>query len=85
MAKKSDQSNPVSEDYEALFEEVGRTERDWPRQRAVAKIGVKIAWEMTEAVKEFSDSTQRLGRVNMWLTGVIAFATLVYAAVELFR
>lgn len=85
MSQKSERPNPVSEDYETLFRDVGRTVDAWPRQTTVAKIGVKIGWEMTEALKEFSHSTQTLGRVNIWLTGVIAFATLVYAAVELYK
>ena len=79
MSQKSDPSNPVSEGYEALFDEVGRHDLAPPRQKAVAKIGVKIGWEMTEALKEFSRSTRTLSWVNLALTAVIAVATAVYA------
>ena len=85
MSQKSDTSNPVLEDYDALFDKVGGTELAWPRQKEVAKIGVKMGWELTKAIQEFSRSTQRLGEINMYLTGVIAIATVVYAAVELYK
>ena len=85
MSQKFERPNPVSEDYEALFLKVGGTQLDWPRQALVAQIGVKMGWDLTEAIQEFSHSTQRLGRVNTWLTGVIALATLVYALVEVIK
>ena len=81
MCQKSDRPNPVSEDYAALFLKVGGTQLDWPRQALVAQIGVKMGWELTEALKEFSRSTRRLSWVNLVLTGVIAAATVVYACV----
>ena len=79
MSKKPDRPNPVSEDYEALFLKVGGTQLDWPRQALVAQIGVKMGWELTEAIQEFSRSTRTLSRVNLVLTAVIAVATAVYA------
>lgn len=79
MSQESDRPNPVSEEYDVLFDEVGRHQLEPPRQKAVAKIGVKIGWEMTEAIKEFSSSTRTLSRVNLVLTAVIAVATAVYA------
>ena len=79
MSQKFERPNPVSEDYETLFEEVGRSDLAPRRQKAVAKIGVKMGWDLTEALKEFSRTTQRLGRVNLALTFVIAVATAIYA------
>lgn len=99
MSRKSDRPNPVSEEYEKLFAEVGRDTSDWTRQKTVARIGVEIAWELAETVQEFSHSmqesgrevgeaitdfsrsTQRLARVNLALTVVIAVGTIVLAYV----
>ena len=82
--QEPDPTNPVSESYEELFREVGQKTDAWTREKEVAKIQVKMVWEMTEALKEFSQATQRLSWVNITLTAVIAVATAVYALVAYF-